>query len=69
VATDFFRVDTVLLKRLYILFFVDVGHRPAWITRVTAHLNAPWVTQQTRSVARDIADEGIDVKFVIATGT
>jgi hypothetical protein len=57
VATDFFRVDTVLLKRLYVLFFIDIGRRSAWITRVTAHPNAPWVTQPARNVARDIADE------------
>ncbi len=28
-ATDFFSVDTVLLKRLYVLFFIDLGRRRA----------------------------------------
>jgi hypothetical protein len=40
-----------------VLFFIDIGRRSAWITRVTAHPNAPWVTQPARNVARDIADE------------
>ena len=64
-ATDFFSVDTVLLKRLYVLFFIEVGRRRAWITGVTAHPNAPWVTQQARNVTGDIADEGIDIKFLV----
>ncbi len=65
VATDFFRVDTVLLHRLYVLFFIEIGHRRIWITGVTAHPNAAWVTQQARNVAGDIADAGIDLKFVV----
>jgi transposase-like protein len=32
---------------------------------VTAHPNAAWVTQQARNVAGDIADTGIDVKFLV----
>ena len=65
VATDFFSVDTVLLKRLYVLFFIDIGRRRVWITGVTAHPNARWVTQQARNVAGDIADTEIDIKFLV----
>jgi putative transposase len=65
VATDFFSVDSVLLHRLYVLFFLEIGRRRVWITGVTAHPNAGWVTQQARNVAGDLADERIDVKFVV----
>jgi len=65
VATDFFSVDTVLLHRLYVLFFIEIGRRRIWITGVTSHPNAAWVTQQARNVAGDVADEGIDVKFLV----
>ena len=34
VATDFFQVDAVLLKRLYVLFFIGLGRRPIWVTGV-----------------------------------
>jgi putative transposase len=65
VTTDFFSVDTVLLHRLYVLFFIEIGRRRIWITGVTAHPNAAWVTQQARNVAGDIADTGIDAKFLV----
>ena len=48
VATDFFHVDTVPLQRLDVLFFADLGRRRIWITGVTAHPHAAWVTRQER---------------------
>ena len=43
-ATDFFSVDTVVLKRLNVFFLVELERRRIWISRVTAHPNADWVT-------------------------
>jgi transposase InsO family protein len=65
VATDFFSVDTVMLHRLYVLLFIEIGRRRIWITGVTTHPNAAWVTQQARNVAGDIIDERIDVRFLV----
>jgi hypothetical protein len=65
VATDFLSVDTLRLKRLYVLFFIELGRRWVWITGVTAHPHVTWVTQQARDVTGDLEDEGIEVKFLI----
>ena len=64
-ATDFFHVDTVLLKRLYVLFFIELGRRRIWITGVTAHPNAAWVIQQARNITGDLTDADIAAKFLV----
>jgi transposase InsO family protein len=65
VATDFFHVDTVWFNRLYVLFFIELGHRRVWITGVTDHPNAAWVTQQARNAAGDFADAESTAKFLV----
>ena len=65
VATDFFSVDTVFLKRLYVLMFVHVGTRRVLAASCTAEPNSAWVTQQARNLSWQLEEEGIRLSLVI----
>ena len=65
VACDFFSVDTVLLQRLYVLFFIEVGSRRVWLAGVTAHPTGAWVTQQARNVVTAMEQRGVVPRHLI----
>jgi putative transposase len=65
VATDYFHVDTLLVKRLSVVLFIEPGRRRIWITGVTAHPHSAWVTQQARNVTGDLADADITARFLV----
>jgi hypothetical protein len=43
---DLFTVDTVLLRRLYVLFFIELDTRKVYVSGVTTHPTGAWVVQQ-----------------------
>jgi transposase InsO family protein len=64
-ACDFFTVDTVLLRRLYVLFFIEVETRRVYLSGVTSNPATEWVTQQARNLSWHLAKRSRVVKFLI----
>jgi transposase InsO family protein len=64
-AADFFHVDTVFLRRPYILFFIEHGTRRVRLAGITAHPTGEWVAQQARNLLMDLEDQASRLKFVI----
>jgi transposase InsO family protein len=64
-ATDFFTVDTVSLKQLYVLFVIELPSREVHILGITDHPTGAFVTQIARNLVGDLVDRGRSVKFLI----
>jgi putative transposase len=65
VACDFLTVDTIGLRRLYVLFFIELESRRVWLGGVTPNPNGPWVTQQARNLFFGMTDRRGPVRFLI----
>jgi putative transposase len=65
IACDFFSVDTVLLRRLYVLIFVEHGTRRLHVAGVTANPTGEWVAQQARNLAVSIEARLESLAFLI----
>src|SRR5207247_10689643 len=64
-ACDFFTVDTVWLRRVYVLVFLSIGSRRIEYFACTSKPNTAWMMQQARNLLMERADRDGQVPFLI----
>jgi putative transposase len=63
IACDFLTVETILLRRFYVLFFIAHASRRVWFAGCTRNPTGEWVTQQARNLGLEFGESG--VRFLI----
>src|SRR6266487_2898362 len=62
---DFFTVETLWLRRFYVLFFIELSRRRVYLAGVTAHPDGAWVVQQARNLIMTLAEQGQSHRILI----
>lgn len=64
-ACDFFTVDSVLLRTLYVMVFLEIGSRRILYANCTARPNSAWVTQQARNLSWELSQLEVPIRLAI----
>ena len=62
---DFLTVESVWLRRFYVLFFIELATRRVHLAGVTANPSGPWTTQQARNLMIDRCARARPMRFLI----
>jgi hypothetical protein len=58
-------VETIWLKTIYVLFFIELGTRRVRLAGCTTNPNSTWVTQQARQLVWNLNDDSKEIAFLI----
>ena len=64
-ACDFFTVETLFLKTIYVLFFIEVGSRRVHFAGCTTNPDSAWISQQARQLVWNLDDQNTRFRFLI----
>src|SRR5436189_683144 len=62
---DFLTVDTLFLKRFYVLFFIELATRRVHLAGISTNPDGAWVTHQARNLLMELGDKGIRPRFLV----
>jgi putative transposase len=65
VACDFFTVETVLFRRLYVLVFIELATRQVYLAGISANPTGEWAIQQARNIIETFAERAEPIRFLI----
>jgi putative transposase len=65
IACDFFTVETVSLRRIYVLFFIELRTRRVYLAGCTSNPDGAWVAQQARNLVTEMEDRHNPVRFLL----
>jgi putative transposase len=64
-TVDFFHVDTVALRRIYVLFALQIQTRYVHILGITANPDRPWTTQQARNLLTNLGQHAETLRYLV----
>jgi putative transposase len=64
-ACDFFTVETVTLRTIYVFFFIELGSRRVHIAGCTKNPDSAWVAQHARNLAWNLPDREKPFRYLI----
>jgi putative transposase len=64
-ACDFFTIETLALRRIYVLFFISLATRRLEFIVCTANPDTDWVTQQARNLAMQLGEHEPQFRLLI----
>ena len=65
IACDFFTVETASLRRIYVLFFIEIQTRRVHLAGCTSNPDGTWATQQARNLVMELEDRHDPVRFLL----
>jgi putative transposase len=65
IACDFFAVDTISLRRIYALFFIELSTRRVHLAGMTENPDGAWTAQQARNFVFSLGERDRPLEFLV----